>query len=143
MNEFDQFIKHTLRVKYYARYTDDFIIVSHGREYLVSLLGSIEDFLENRLQLSLHPKKVEIRKYSQGIDFLGYVMMPHHTVLRTKTKKRMLRKIKERIEAYKRGDISERALAATMQSYRGVLSHADAYELAEEVWNMYWFLLSS
>ncbi|TSC55833.1 MAG: RNA-directed DNA polymerase [Parcubacteria group bacterium Greene0416_39] len=28
MNEFDQFVKHELKVKYYVRYTDDFAIVS-------------------------------------------------------------------------------------------------------------------
>jgi len=28
MNEFDQFVKHELRVKYYVRYTDDFVIAS-------------------------------------------------------------------------------------------------------------------
>ena len=28
MNEFDQFVKHELRVRYYVRYTDDFAIVS-------------------------------------------------------------------------------------------------------------------
>ena len=31
MNEFDQFVKHELRVKYYVRYTDDFAIVSDNQ----------------------------------------------------------------------------------------------------------------
>jgi hypothetical protein len=143
MNEFDQFVKHVLKVKRYARYTDDFIIVSTNREYLVSLLKPIENFLGTRLQLTLHPHKVEIRKYTQGIDFLGYVMLPHHIKLRTKTKNRMMRNVKTRVREYKKTEISEGTLAGVMRSYSGVLSHADAHALTEEVWNMYWFLLSA
>src|SRR3989338_9127200 len=32
MNEFDQFVKHRLQVKNYARYTDDFVIVSDKKD---------------------------------------------------------------------------------------------------------------
>ena len=51
MNEFDQFMKHELRVKCYARYTDDFVVVADSTEYLQSLLSSITAFLRDRLKL--------------------------------------------------------------------------------------------
>jgi retron-type reverse transcriptase len=34
LNELDQFIKHHLRVKYYIRYMDDFVIVSDDKNQL-------------------------------------------------------------------------------------------------------------
>jgi hypothetical protein len=33
MNEFDQFMKHELKIKYYIRYADDFVILSDNKEY--------------------------------------------------------------------------------------------------------------
>lgn len=141
MNELDQFVKHTLRVKHYARYTDDFVIVSQDKGYLEGLLPKIESFLKERLCLELHPEKVFIRKYRQGIDFLGYVIRPHCIVPRTKTKQRIWKKLKRRVRLYKRETLSEEKLDASLWSYLGVLSHGDAHELREKLKNGYWFWL--
>ncbi|MDE2078946.1 MAG: RNA-directed DNA polymerase [Patescibacteria group bacterium] len=137
MNELDQFVKHELRVRYYARYTDDFVIVSRDSAYLESLIPKIADFLSNRLALSLHPNKVSVRKYRQGADFLGYVALPGHIKLRTRTKRRIFRKLRERTHAYESGSITEESARATIQSYFGVLSHADAHELSEGLRNTF------
>ncbi|MFA5933808.1 MAG: RNA-directed DNA polymerase [Candidatus Paceibacterota bacterium] len=37
MNEFDQFMKHDLKTKYYIRYADDFVILSENKDYLENL----------------------------------------------------------------------------------------------------------
>ena len=142
MNEFDQFIKHSLKVKYYARYTDDFVIVSESESYLKQLLEPIKAFLKEKLKLELHPNKVTIRKYHHGIDFLGYVILPHHIKLRTKTKKRILKKLNHKINEYKSGLIDKPTLLASLSSYLGVLSHSDAYRLTEEIKNNFWFRLN-
>jgi retron-type reverse transcriptase len=69
MNEFDQFMKQGFRVKQYIRYTDDFLIVSADRSKLERLLPYMREFLEDELRLSLHPRKIILRKFSQGIDY--------------------------------------------------------------------------
>ena len=140
MNEFDQFIKHTLKVKHYARYTDDFVIVSKNKEYLVGLIAPINAFLEERLGLDLHPGKVEIRSYAQGIDFLGYVLFPHHTLLRKRTKKRIFRRFEEKIECFRKKEITKEGVEASFRSYLGVLSHADAFILSTNLKNYFWFM---
>ena len=76
LNELDQFVKHSLKVKYYLRYADDFAFISTDRNYLLSLIPSIRLFLEKELDLELHPKKVILGKFSNGIDFLGYIVFP-------------------------------------------------------------------
>ncbi len=113
LNELDQFIKHRLRIKYYLRYCDDFIILDNDCSQLEDLIGQIQFLLECQLALKLHPRKIIIRKLSQGIDFLGYVVLSHYRALRTKTKRRML----------------EKANKNNLPSYMGLLKHCQGYEL--------------
>jgi len=142
LNEFDQFIKNKLKLRYYARYTDDFVIVGNDRKELEKLLEPVRLFLEENLDLKLHPNKIEIRKYSQGIDFLGFVALSHYRAIRTKTKKRAFKKLKMRVEEYKTGKINRQSLEQALQSYLGVFSHADTHDLDQELLNQFWFWLS-
>ena len=76
MNEFDQYVKHILKVKYYIRYADDFIFMSKDRSYLEELCQKVEDFLTRELKLTLHPDKVFIKTFASGVDFLvGYISL--------------------------------------------------------------------
>jgi retron-type reverse transcriptase len=118
MNEFDQFMKHCMKVKYYIRYTDDFVILSHDKDLLDELLPKIADFLGENLKLELHPDKVSICPIASGADFLGWVHFPHHRILRTTTKRRMFKRIKER-----------KNNESTIQSYLGLLSHGNTNKL--------------
>src|SRR3989344_700685 len=142
MNEFDQFVKHELRIKDYARYTDDFVIVSGDIPYLRSLIPHIEAFLESRLHLRLHPGKVAIRNYRHGVDFLGYIVLPHCILNRAKTKRRMFRKLRQKVIDHKNGAVTKSRLDASLQSYMGVLSHANAYRLSEDLKNKFWYWTS-
>lgn len=142
LNELDQFVKHKLKVKNYIRYTDDFVIVDKNEQYLKNLIAAIRVFLSNKLALELHPKKITIRKFHQGIDFLGYIILPHHKLLRTKTRQRIFKKLKIRIEEHKKGSINRQTLEQSLQSYLGVLSHANTYKLSNELKNQFWFWLN-
>ncbi len=117
MNSFDHFVKDDLRVKHYLRYTDDFIIVHENPVALLSLLPPMRAFLKERLALDLHPRKIELRKLSQGIDFLGYVILHRHRLLRAKTGGRIVRR------AMKCGPTKEQ-----LNSYLGLLSHCEGFE---------------
>lgn len=122
LNQLDQFIKQDLKVKYYLRYCDDFIILGKDSEYLKTLVAEIRQFLDFRLKLVLHPRKIIFRKYSQGIDFLGYVVHPHHTIIRTKTKRRMFKKLNIKIQ-------NKEPLDRSMPSYLGMLQHANSEKI--------------
>ena len=122
MNEFDQFVKHTLKAKYYVRYADDFVVLSQNKEYLLDVLKDIKVFLEDKLLLQLHPKKVSISTVASGVDFLGWVHFLHHRVLRTVTKKRT-----------QRGVIGKDMDSLTVKSYLGLLKHGNAYRLQKGI----------
>ncbi len=129
LNELDQFIKHKLKIKYYTRYCDDFIVLDSDKENLEKSLNQIKEFLNNKLNLELHPQKIQIRKLRQGIDFLGYVILPHCIVLRTKTKKRMFRKIIENKKRLSQNLVSNDSFNQSLQSYLGILKHCKGYKL--------------
>lgn len=142
MNEFDQFMKKELRIKNYIRYTDDFVITANDKIFLGNLIEPIRQFLHNTLALELHPRKVTIRKFQWGVDFLGYVVFPHYRLLRTKTKQRILRKLHKRATEYKNGVITKQTLEQSLNSYLGVLSHANTHKFGDELKNQFWFWLN-
>ena len=123
MNEFDQFVKHRLKARYYVRYADDFVIMSKDQKWLEELIPRIAKFLEEYLALSLHPDKVYIKTLASGVDFLGWVHFRDHRVLRTSTKRRMLKKLR----------IDDRE--AVRESYGGLLVHGNAQKLSSRIKN--------
>jgi len=133
LNELDRFIKHRLKIRFYLRYTDDFIIVHRDKNYLGELIPQIDEFLRQNLKLDLHPQKVMIRKLSQGIDFLGYVVLPYYRVLRTKTKKRMFRNLDFRLAQLNTGKISRVTFEQAKQSYLGMLRHCHGFKIKRRI----------
>jgi hypothetical protein len=133
LDKFDWFIKKQLRIKYYFRYADDFVIIDSSPEYLKNLIRTIEDFLNIKMDLKLHPQKMKIRKFRQGIDFLGYVILPHYITLRTKTKQRMFRKIKANKAKLDQGLISKESFNQSLQSYYGMLMHCKGNKIKKQI----------
>ncbi len=121
MNEFDKFVKHKLKAKYYIRYADDFVLMSEDRNWLEAQIPRINNFLQRKLRLVLHPQKVSIKTLSSGIDFLGWVHFPDHRVLRATTRRRMTEKIR----------MTRRT--ETFNSYLGLLSHGNTYKIQKEI----------
>lgn len=119
MNEFDQFVKHILKAKHYIRYADDFVFLSHNKKELENLIPVIQTFLREKLKLSLHENKLFIKTIGSGVDFLGWIHFPDYRVLRTATKRRMLRRIQEF------------PTAEMLNSYIGLLKHGNAWKLKE------------
>lgn len=138
LHELDDFIKQTLRERHYLRYCDDFIILSTDEGHLNSLIFSIQKFLTKTLKLELHPKKVIIRKLGQGIDFVGYVLFEKYVLLRVRTKRRMKKRLNEAYDCYLSGKIEATSLDQRLQSYLGILSHANQRTLSQAIKNAYW-----
>ena len=130
-------MKKELRIKYYFRYADDFAIVDPDLEYLKNIVNLIECFLNTKLDLRLHPQKTEIRKFRQGIDFLGYVILPYYITLRTKTKKRMFGKVKKNKIKLNQGLITKESFNQSLQSYYGMLKHCNGYKLKKDIDELY------
>ncbi|MBY0538220.1 reverse transcriptase/maturase family protein [Patescibacteria group bacterium] len=122
MHEFDMYIKQTLKIPYYIRYADDFVIFSADKDELLKTLSYMIVFLGDTLRLTMHPDKVAISILASGVDFLGWVHFPNQRVLRTVTKKRLFRKL-----------ASSNFDQTVVQSYFGLLQHGDTYKLLMEI----------
>lgn len=122
MNEFDQFIKHKLKIKFYIRYADDFVIFHQNKNYLTTNVRYIECYLNNQLKLELHPNKVFIKTLSSGLDFLGWIHFPKYRILRTSTKRRLLKNISK-----------PNTKPETIQSYLGLLKHGNTHKLEKNI----------
>lgn len=121
MDEFDQFVKHRLKTKYYIRYADDFVLFSENRKFLQGQVSPIRQFLKEKLSLELHPNKIFIKTLASGVDFLGWVHFPDHRILRTRTKQRMIKRVREN------------PTSETLQSYFGLLRHGNTNKIHSEV----------
>jgi retron-type reverse transcriptase len=121
MNEFDQFAKRELKVKYYIRYADDFVLFSASKSELEEYLLKISEFLHNKLKLELHPDKVYIKTLASGVDFLGWIHFSDHRVLRKSTKKRIFRRVVKSPQN------------ETYQSYLGILKYGNARKIEKEL----------
>lgn len=148
-NEVDHFAKRTLRIHYYVRYMDDIVILSDSKEQLIEWRRRIEEFMADRLKLELNPKKSFIQPISQGINFCQYRVFPDHIRLKKSTALRMKRRLKKIQQLYADGEITLERAQMTVNSYLGLMSHCDSYQLRKTIFGEYsdtewtegWFVL--
>lgn len=133
LNKFDQFVKNNLKVRYYIRFADDFVILSEDSRYLELILIQIKAYLYNELKLELHPRKVSIETFASGVDFLGFINFANYRILRTKTKNRMFTKVKNKRDSCQKGLLPVESFNQSLQSYLGLLSHCNGYNLQKKL----------
>ena len=137
LNLLDQFVKRDLRVKHYIRYADDFVFLSRDKKQLEEIIPIIRKFLKETLALEMHEDKLSLSKFHKGLDYLGFVHFPHFSVVRTKTKRRMFKKLNRKFKDLKSEKISSESFNQTKQSYLGILSHSQNKGLIKIIKNKF------
>ena len=132
LNEFDYFVKHKLKAKYYIRYVDDFVILHKSKEQLIKWKEEISDFLKKELKLELHQEKSKVVPLSRGIDFVGFRNFYYYKLLR----KRNISKILIKINQYKLGDITKEKLLEIYQGWQAYARWANSYNLRVKLNNI-------
>ena len=128
LDKLDQFCKHTLKLRYYVRYMDDFCILVKGRKNAERILARIGDFLRESLKLDLSDKS-RIKPATERIEFVGFDITPHGLRLRDKTVRHIKSVLRHLMWLYADGCISLDKALEKMQCYRGMTKHANAYYL--------------
>ncbi|KXJ45850.1 RNA-directed DNA polymerase [Marinobacter sp. Hex_13] len=123
LDKLDQFVKHNLKAERYLRYVDDFVLVHHDREQLARWQSEIEDFIARELRLRLKPD-IRLRPLSDGIDFLGYIVRPSHTLVR----KRVLSHARRAFAEWEQKHIKDGQISATPHEFRAIQAIAASYE---------------
>lgn len=136
MNHFDHFIKDQLKVRFYGRYVDDFVIVHSDKEYLKAIISQISSFLECELHLTLHPRKIYLQHYSKGVKFLGAVIKPNRIYISNRTKGNFVQAVeKQNIIARHHKPTKEElgTFLSSMNSYLGIMIHYQTYKLRKKI----------
>lgn len=132
LNELDQFAKHTLKLKFYTRYMDDFIILLKTKEECISIKKQIEKFLDIHLKLALNDKS---RYYpcKMGVNFCGYRIFPTHRLLRTNSKKKIKKQVKKFNFLFEQNKLDLDFAMASMNSWIAHSNHCNSYKLQQKI----------
>lgn len=93
------------------------------KAWLESLVPRVSGFLSDRLGLTVHDGKTEIRSANDGIEFLGAFVLPYRTYLSRATLGRMDEKLYA-LEA----EADPVHTVNALNSYCGVLSHWQSFK---------------
>ena len=141
LNELDKFVKENLKVKFYIRYNDDFVLIHQDKDYLEKNVFKIKEFLRNNLKLNLPEDKTIFRKYSWGTDFLGYVIHPNYVLPKKRNRRRLIKIIQKKLNDFNEGKIAYHSLLGTTNSYLGLLKHSNSYNLKQKIKYLTYFNL--
>jgi hypothetical protein len=147
LNELDQYLKHILKIKYYVRYVDDFVILADNKKELLFYKSKITFFLNDALSLRFKESNL-LAPITNGINFVGYIIKPKYLLSRNRNIKNIYKKLnlfkKENINLnykytlFKYDNISN--LINSLNSYFGYLKHSMCKKIIENIILKYSFL---
>lgn len=120
---FDHFVKEVLRVKYYFRYCDDLIFFAETKEELWRIFRGVSEYISS-LKLDIKPN-YRVFPLETGLDVVGYVFFPDHTLLRKRNKLKFERKC---AVSHNKG-LTGKAFKVQIGSYIGLLRYCNSINL--------------
>lgn len=136
LDPFDKFSKHVLKIKYYVRYVDDILILSKDKEPLYEWLERMDEFLKTKLYLNFHPNKIKIKPIYSGINFVGGIILPFRTYPRRMNVSNAFKVAKHLKKMDSSMYFTEKSIAP-LNSYLGLFSHTDSYNLRKYLCEQY------
>ncbi len=133
LDKLDTFVKHFLKVKYYIRYVDDFVIFSNSILELQRWNGRIDEFLKNNLVLELHPHKSKVVLLKRGVTFLGFKNFYRYRIIKESNRKNFERKLKELRILYKENKIDREKVVEHLEGWLAFAKHANSYKYCREL----------
>ena len=137
MNDFDNYVKRTLKVKRYIRYVDDFVLFDESKERLEWLNTQMEHYLHTNLKLFLR-EDTKLKKHSAGLDFLGYIIRPNYMLVRQRVVNNYKKKKAKYLQSYEeqKGNMSLseiKAFLSVKASFASHTKHANSYNLNQKI----------
>ena len=133
LNALDQFCKRVLGLKYYVRYADDIIIIIKNKEYARQVLKAVRWYVDEYLNLILHPGKSKIFPLGQGVNSIGFKIHPTHRLLRNDCKKRIKRKIKKMPHLIQEGRMTVEKANQMLGSWTGHARYGCSYNFIKKL----------
>ena len=129
----DKYIKQELRVKYYIRYMDDFVLFSHDKAQLKEIRQHIRLFLDRELHLQMKENATYINQRLNGLTFLGMRSFPNLIRIRNENLKRSIKKLRLREKQFLNNKIDESQWMNSVQSILEHMNIANSWFLKKEI----------
>jgi len=136
LSPLDHFIKHDCKVKFYGRYVDDCVIVHKSKGFFKRLAPAINCFIKKEMELSLHPSKINLQPYYNGMRFLGVFVKHSHSVANPRTFNNFRQSIKrfnEIAEDHLPTKDERNSFISSVNSYLGILRHYKSYGIRKHI----------
>jgi RNA-directed DNA polymerase len=127
LNDFDWWVKQTLKVKKYYRYCDDIVVIGNNSDYCHSIRKLVFKKLEEEYNLKIKSNWQVFSIDDRGLDFVGYVFKPNQIQLRNSIAKKFKNKSKNIRLNYK--NMSQTQIVNGYMSYWGWIKHCNAKSL--------------
>lgn len=134
LNELDHYVKDVLKIKYYIRYMDDFILLVKTKYEAKNLKNNIEIFLKENLNLELN-KKSKYFPNTLGINFCGYIIHEKYILIRKRSKKKIKKNIKKWNKLYENDSLDIKKVRLQFNSWVNHSRHANTYNLRIKLFN--------
>ena len=113
LSDLDHFIKEQLKIKYYVRYQDDFLLFHPSKQYLKYCLNEIRNFLyKEKLYLN---KKTRLYKNTNNFIFLGRKKDGNYARYRN-----VKRKLRKKLYLYKKDKMNLVGMANSIICYENL-----------------------
>ncbi|MDD3175264.1 MAG: reverse transcriptase domain-containing protein [Candidatus Nanoarchaeia archaeon] len=133
LNELDQYIKHILKIKYYIRYVDDFVILHHNKTELNQYMNKINVFLKEQLNIYLHPEKSKILDLNKGVNFLGFRVFPYHILLAKRNLRKFQKSLLKLQYRYLYENLSREKVVEKLEGWIAYSSNANTFKLRKKI----------
>lgn len=93
LDTIDRIIKEKYRIKVYARYMDDLVIIDENKEKLKRLWTELSEVAQTKLKLQFN-SKTQLSPLHKGVSFLGWRIIPtksHGVYMKLENGKRKMR----------------------------------------------------
>lgn len=136
LNELDYFVKFNLRMKYYLRYMDDFLIFDNDKKFLHNIKEEIRCFLEKNLKLHFHPEKSKVFPVKSGVTFCGFRIFEDYRKLKKSNVRMFIGRMKHQQELFKQGRIRFKDISSSLRCWIAHASHGNSYGLRKKMFRI-------
>jgi len=142
LNELDQYVKHTLKCRYYIRYMDDMVLFDNDKAKLKILGNELGDFVDDQLKLKFH-EGVCPMPVSRGLTFLGFRLFPTRMRLKSENANRFVKRMKGYQKDCAEGRMTPEKLTQSVQSWIAHASYGQTRKLRRQLLSKFAFTFGS
>ena len=140
LDDLDHYIKERMRIKYYIRYMDDFILIHNDRDVLEKCLKEIRSRIQ-ALGLELN-RKTQIFPLRHGISFLQwrFILTKSGKVVRRAGKRSIVkqrRRLKKLAGKIMNNEMPVEKLYESFQSWRGHIRRGNTFKLERQMTELF------